>query len=130
MPNNLVIVESPAKSKTISGYLGEDYDVLATIGHIRDLPSRQGSIDPDNNFDMIFEIGERSREQVKKIITAFKTADALYLATDPDREGEAISWHVTELLNDEGLINEKPIYRIVFYEICLLYTSPSPRDRG
>ena len=117
MPNNLVIVESPAKSKTISGYLGEDYNVLATIGHIRDLPSRQGSIDPDNNFDMIFEIGERSREQVKKIITAFKTADALYLATDPDREGEAISWHVTELLNDEGLINEKPIYRIVFYEI-------------
>ena len=117
MPNNLVIVESPAKSKTISGYLGEDYDVLATIGHIRDLPGRQGSIDPDNNFNMIFEIGERSREQVKKIITAFKTADALYLATDPDREGEAIAWHVTELLNDEGLINEKPIYRIVFYEI-------------
>ena len=67
MPNNLVIVESPAKSKTISGYLGEDYNVLATIGHIRDLPSRQGSIDPDNDFNMIFEVGEGSRKQVKKI---------------------------------------------------------------
>ena len=112
MPNNLVIVESPAKSKTISGYLGEDYDVLATIGHIRDLQSRLGSIDPDNNFNMIFEISERSREQVKKIITAFKTADALYLATDPDREGEAIAWHLMELLQPTI-----PVKRLSFHEI-------------
>ena len=106
MPN-VVIVESPSKAKTINKYLGEDYKVLASIGHIRDLPSKNGSVNPDNDFDMVWETNSRSKKQIREIAAAMKGADHLYLATDPDREGEAISWHVQEVLNQKKLLSEQ-----------------------
>ncbi len=117
MSKNLVIVESPAKAKTISKYLGKDFEVMASYGHVRDLVPKEGAVDPDNDFAMKYQIIERSEKHVNAIVRALKKADALYLATDPDREGEAISWHLIELLKEKGALNGKPVHRVVFYEI-------------
>ncbi len=117
MSKNLVIVESPAKAKTISKYLGKDFDVMASYGHVRDLVPKEGAVDPDNDFAMKYQVIERNEKHVKAIIRALKQADALYLATDPDREGEAISWHLIELLRERDALNGKAVHRVVFHEI-------------
>lgn len=117
MSKNLVIVESPAKAKTIEKYLGKDFQVLASYGHVRDLVPKEGAVDPDNNFAMKYEVIDRNQKHVQNISKALKTADALYLATDPDREGEAISWHLYELLKEKKLLKDKPVHRVVFHEI-------------
>ena len=117
MSKNLVIVESPAKAKTISKYLGKDFDVLASYGHVRDLVPKVGAVDPDNDFSMKYQVIERNEKHVNSIIRALKKADALYLATDPDREGEAISWHLIELLKEKDALNSKAVHRVVFHEI-------------
>jgi DNA topoisomerase-1 len=117
MPQNLVIVESPAKAKTISKYLGKDFDVLASYGHVRDLIPKVGAVDTEQNFEMKYQIIERNEKHVNAIIRALKKADALYLATDPDREGEAISWHLVELLKEKNALGDKPVHRVVFHEI-------------
>ncbi len=114
---NLVIVESPAKAKTINKYLGDDYKVLASYGHIRDLPSKNGSVDPDQNFKMEWEIDSFSKKYLKEITDAAKDSSKIILATDPDREGEAIAWHVKEYLNEKKLLKDKEIERVVFNEI-------------
>ncbi len=117
MSKNLVIVESPAKAKTISKYLGKDFDVLASYGHVRDLIPKTGAVDPDDGFAMKYRIIERNEKHVNAIIKALKKAEALFLATDPDREGEAISWHLVELLKEKNVLNGKPVHRVVFHEI-------------
>lgn len=117
MPKNLVIVESPAKAKTIAKYLGKDFDVMASYGHVRDLVPKEGAVDTADGFAMKYQIIERNEKHVNAIIRALKKSDALYLATDPDREGEAISWHLTELLKERNALNDKPVHRVVFYEI-------------
>ena len=117
MSKNLVIVESPAKAKTIEKYLGKDFDVLASYGHVRDLVPKEGAVDPDHGFAMKYQVIERNEKHVKSIIRALKKADALYLATDPDREGEAISWHLVELLKEKKALNSKPVKRVIFHEI-------------
>ena len=117
MSKNLVIVESPAKAKTISKYLGKDFEVMASYGHVRDLVPKEGAVDPDNEFAMKYQVIERSEKHVNAIVRALKKADALYLATDPDREGEAISWHLIELLKEKNALNSKAVHRVVFYEI-------------
>jgi len=114
---NLVIVESPAKAKTINKYLGNDYIVLASYGHIRDLPSKNGSVDPENNFKMEWEVDSFSKKYLKEITDAAKDSSKIILATDPDREGEAIAWHVKEYLNEKKLLKDKHIERVVFNEI-------------
>ena len=114
---NLVIVESPAKCKTITKYLGKDYQVLASYGHVRDLLPKKGSVDPENDFKMTYELIEKNTKHVSEIVAAIKKSDALYLATDPDREGEAISWHLYELLKAKKLLKDKPVHRVVFHEI-------------
>ena len=117
MSKNLVIVESPAKASTISKYLGKDFDVLASYGHVRDLIPKEGAVDTDNDFAMKYQVIERNEKHVNAIIRALKKADALYLATDPDREGEAISWHLIELLKERGALDNKDVHRVVFHEI-------------
>ena len=117
MSSNLVIVESPAKAKKIGGFLGPDYEVLASFGHVRDLVNKDGSVLPDEDFAMKWELGERSDKHVRDIKKAVKKADALWLAPDPDREGEAIAWHVQELLEADGLLKGKEIHRVTFNEI-------------
>ena len=117
MPKYLVIVESPAKSKTIEKYLGSDYQVLASYGHVRDLPPRKGSVDPDKHFAMTYAPLEKNSRHIEMIAKAMKKSDVLLLATDPDREGEAISWHVYELLKERNLIKDKEVKRIFFNEI-------------
>ncbi len=117
MSKNLVIVESPAKAKTIEKYLGPDFQVRASYGHVRDLVPKEGAVDPDNGFAMKYDVIDKNSKHVDAITRALKKADALYLATDPDREGEAISWHLAELLRERGALNGKPVYRVVFYEI-------------
>ena len=117
MSKNLVIVESPAKAKTISKYLGKDFDVMASYGHVRDLVPKEGAVNTDDGFTMKYQIIERNEKHVNAIIRALKKADALYLATDPDREGEAISWHLVELLKEKNALNDKPVHRVVFHEI-------------
>jgi DNA topoisomerase-1 len=117
MSRNLVIVESPAKAKTIEKYLGKDFAVMASYGHVRDLVPKEGAVDPEHSFEMKYQIIERNEKHVKAIVRALKKADALYLATDPDREGEAISWHLIELLKEQNALNDKPVHRVVFYEI-------------
>ena len=114
---NLVIVESPAKAKTINKYLGESYIVLASYGHVRDLPSKNGSVDTDNNFNMTWEIDPGSKKPLKEIYDAAKDAKKIILATDPDREGEAIAWHVKNILDDKKLLKDKKVERVVFNEI-------------
>lgn len=117
MSNNLVIVESPAKAKTINKYLGADYSVVASFGHVRDLPAKNGSVDPTNDFAMQWEIGERSHKPLSDILARAKKADVVYLATDPDREGEAISWHVCEYLKEKHIAGKVKIRRVTFHEI-------------
>ena len=117
MSKNLVIVESPAKAKTISKYLGKDFDVLASYGHVRDLVPKEGAVDTDNGFTMKYQLIERNEKHVNAIIRALKKADALYLATDPDREGEAISWHLIELLKEKNVLDNKAVHRVIFHEI-------------
>jgi DNA topoisomerase-1 len=117
MSKNLVIVESPAKASTISKYLGKDFDVLASYGHVRDLIPKEGAVDTENGFAMKYQIIERNEKHVKAIIKALKNAEGLYLATDPDREGEAISWHLVELLKEKGILDNIEVHRVVFHEI-------------
>jgi DNA topoisomerase-1 len=117
MSKNLVIVESPAKASTISKYLGKDFDVLASYGHVRDLVPKEGAVDTEDGFAMKYQIIERNEKHVNAIIRKLKKADALYLATDPDREGEAISWHLVELLKEKGVLKDKAVHRVVFHEI-------------
>ncbi len=114
---NLVVVESPAKAKTIKKYLGKDFDVLASYGHVRDLVPKEGAVDPEHGFAMKYQVIERNDKHVKAITQKLKNADALYLATDPDREGEAISWHLYELLKNRKVLKDKPVHRVVFNEI-------------
>ncbi len=114
---NLVIVESPAKAKTINKYLGDNFTVLASYGHIRDLPSKNGSVDPDNQFKMIWEIDSFSKKYLKEITDVAKESEKIILATDPDREGEAIAWHVKEFLDEKKILKGKKIERVVFNEI-------------
>ena len=122
---NLVIVESPAKAKTIEGYLGESYNVIASYGHVRDLENKTGSVLPGRWSEIKWAISERGKTQLNQISTLAKESGRLILATDPDREGEAIAWHICELLKKEGILDSLEVCRA-----CLLYTSPSPRDRG
>jgi DNA topoisomerase-1 len=117
MPDNLVIVESPAKAKTIKKYLGKDFEVLASYGHVRDLVPKEGAVDPDKRFAMKYDVIERNEKHVEAISRALKKSKALYLATDPDREGEAIAWHLHELLKDRGELDGKTVHRVAFYEI-------------
>ncbi|MDT8370829.1 MAG: type I DNA topoisomerase [Gammaproteobacteria bacterium] len=117
MGKKLVIVESPAKAKTIKKYLGNDVEVLASYGHVRDLLPKEGAVDPANDFAMKYQIIDRSSKHVDAIAKAMKKADTLYLATDPDREGEAISWHLFELLKKRGVLKDKETHRVVFHEI-------------
>jgi DNA topoisomerase-1 len=114
---NVVVVESPAKAKTINKYLGKDFHVLASYGHIRDLPAKDGSVRPDDDFAMSWEMDSKSSKRLNDIAAALKDADKLILATDPDREGEAISWHVLEALNRKGALKDKEIERVVFNAI-------------
>lgn len=127
----LVIVESPAKAKTINKYLGKDYLVLASYGHVRDLLPKQGAVDPNNDFSMKYQLIEKNAKHLDAIAKAMKTADELLLATDPDREGEAISWHILEHLKEKKLIKDKPVHRVAFYEItkkAIIEAIEHPRD--
>ena len=117
MTKNLVIVESPAKAKTIKKYLGKDFEVMASYGHVRDLVPKEGAVDPTRQFAMRWELIEKNKKHVEAITRAVKKADALYLSTDPDREGEAISWHLQQLLTEAGALEGKAVHRSVFYEI-------------
>ena len=117
MSKNLVIVESPAKARTISKYLGDGFEVLASYGHVRDLIPKEGAVDTENQFKMKYAVIERNEKHVNAIIRALKKADALYLATDPDREGEAISWHLVELLKERNILGNKKVHRVIFHEI-------------
>ncbi|MEM6748554.1 MAG: type I DNA topoisomerase [Pseudomonadota bacterium] len=110
----VVIVESPSKAKTIGKYLGTDYEVLASYGHIRDLPSKDGSVDPENDFAMIWDMDTKSKARIKEITDAVKNADGVILATDPDREGEAISWHLYDVLEQKKVLKDKPVQRVAF----------------
>jgi DNA topoisomerase I len=117
MSHNLVIVESPAKAKTIKKYLGKDFEVLASYGHVRDLVPKEGAVDPEHNFEMRYALIERNERHVDAIERAMKKATTLYLATDPDREGEAISWHLHEILKERGVLKDKEVFRAKFFEI-------------
>jgi DNA topoisomerase I len=114
---NLVIVESPSKAKTINRYLGRDYEVIASFGHVRDLPAKDGSVDPEADFAMLWDVDTKSAKRLADIAKAAKNADRIILATDPDREGEAISWHVLEVLKEKRVLKDKPIERVVFNAI-------------
>ena len=117
MSKNLIIVESPAKAKTMSKYLGKDFTALASYGHVRDLLPKKGAVDTENGFAMKYVLIEKNQKHVDAIIKAMKKAGALYLATDPDREGEAISWHLYEILLEQGVLKDKPVHRVEFHEI-------------
>lgn len=114
---NLVVVESPAKAKTLNKYLGKDFVILASYGHVRDLVPKEGAVDTQHDFAMRYQIIEKNAKHVDAICTALKNVDNLYLATDPDREGEAISWHLYELLQQRGALKNKQVHRVAFYEI-------------
>src|SRR6266478_413850 len=114
---NVVVVESPAKAKTINKYLGRDYKVVASYGHIRDLPAKDGSVLPDSDFAMSWEVDGKSEKHIKEIAEALRGADRLFLATDPDREGEAISWHVREVLKARRALKDVDVKRVVFNEV-------------
>ena len=127
----IVVVESPAKAKTINRYLGDDFKVLASYGHVCDLPSKEGSVLPDNDFEMKWQISSGSEKHLKEIISALKGADKLILATDPDREGEAISWHVLEQLKTKNIADSLPVERVVFNEVtksAILQAMDNPRQ--
>ncbi len=127
----LVIVESPAKAKTINKYLGNDFEVLASFGHVRDLPAKDGSVLPDDDFSMIWHVDTAAKKRIADIVRATKNADELILATDPDREGEAISWHVLEILKEKKVLKDKPVKRVVFNAItksAVTKAMAEPRD--
>ncbi|MBN8647946.1 MAG: type I DNA topoisomerase [Caulobacterales bacterium] len=127
----VVIVESPAKAKTINKYLGKDYDVIASFGHVRDLPSKDGSVEPEKDFAMHFESDSRGKEKIKAIIDLVKKSNGVILATDPDREGEAISWHIVEILRDKKLLGKIPVSRVTFNAItktAVLEAMANPRE--
>ena len=129
--SKLLIVESPSKAKTLKKYLGKDFEVLASYGHVRDLIPKTGAVDTEQNFAMKYEIIERNAKHVDAIAKAVKAADAIYLATDPDREGEAISWHIAEILKTKKLIKDKILKRVVFHEItktAVQHAIDNPRD--
>ncbi|MCB1490966.1 MAG: type I DNA topoisomerase [Rhodobiaceae bacterium] len=131
LASNVVVVESPAKAKTINKYLGPDYKVLASYGHVRDLPSKDGSVDPEHDFDMQWDIDSKSQKRIRDIADAVKDADTLILATDPDREGEAISWHVLEILKKRRALKDKAVRRVVFNAItkqAVTEAMANPRD--
>ena len=131
MSDSLVIVESPAKAKTLNRYLGPGYKVMASYGHVRDLQPKSGAVDPDNGFSMRYEVIEKNAKSVDAIAKAMRTADVLYLATDPDREGEAISWHLHEILKERGVLDGKPVKRVVFHEVtksAILEAMAHPRE--
>ncbi len=117
MTNRLVVVESPAKAKTIKKYLGKGYQVLASYGHVRDLLPKEGAVDPDNDFAMKYVVIEKNAAHVKTIADTLKKVDELLVATDPDREGEAIAFHICEIMREKGLLKDKPVRRVVFHEI-------------
>lgn len=117
MAKHLLIVESPAKAKTINKYLGKDFQVLASYGHVRDLVPKEGAVDPEAGFAMRYDLIDKNEKHVDAIAKAAKTSDDILLATDPDREGEAISWHIAEILRERGLLKDKPLHRVVFTEI-------------
>jgi DNA topoisomerase-1 len=117
MASNLLIVESPSKAKTLKKYLGKDFEILASYGHVRDLVPKTGAVDPDDNFRMKYELIERNAKHVEAIAKAVKDADTILLATDPDREGEAIAWHLSEILKSRKALKDKKLKRVVFYEI-------------
>ncbi len=117
MAQFVVVVESPAKAKTIEKYLGKQYRVMASYGHVRDLVPKEGAVDPDHDFAMKYQVIERNQKHVDAIAKAVKSSDGVYLAPDPDREGEAIAWHILELLEERGAIGDKPVSRVVFHEI-------------
>lgn len=128
---NVVIVESPSKAKTINKYLGKDYKVLASFGHVRDLPAKDGSVIPENDFEMLWSVDRDSNKRLTEIAKAVKDADRLYLATDPDREGEAISWHVLEVLEKKKALKNVDVKRVVFNEItksAILKAMAEPRE--
>ena len=128
---NVVIVESPAKAKTITKYLGKGYEVYASYGHVRDLPAKDGSVDPDHDFAMLWDVDTKSAKRLADIAKAVKDADRIILATDPDREGEAISWHVLEVLKAKKVLGAKPVQRVVFNAItkaAILEAMQNPRE--
>src|SRR5487761_1449893 len=117
MADNLVVVESPAKAKTIKKYLGKDFEVLASYGHVRDLVPKEGAVDTARGFAMKYQVLEKNQRHVDSIARGLAKSKALYLATDPDREGEAIAWHLKEILDSRGELDGKTVHRVVFYEI-------------
>ncbi len=117
MAQYVVVVESPAKAKTIEKYLGKQYKVMASYGHVRDLIPKEGAVDPEHDFAMKYQTIERNQKHMDAIAKAVKNSDAIFLAPDPDREGEAIAWHVLELLDERGVLGDKTVSRVVFYEI-------------
>jgi DNA topoisomerase-1 len=129
--SKLLIVESPSKAKTLKKYLGKDFEVLASYGHVRDLIPKSGAVDPDHDFAMKYEVIDRNSRHVDAIAKAVKASDAIYLATDPDREGEAISWHIAEILKSKKLLKDKLLKRVVFHEItksAVQHAIEEPRD--
>src|SRR5476649_1138227 len=131
MSENLVIVESPAKARTIKKYLGKDFEVLASYGHVRDLVPKEGAVDPDDGFAMNYQLVERNERHVEAIAKALRKAKSLHLATDPDREGEAIAWHLYEILKLRGELKHKAVHRVVFHEItrnAVREAVATPRD--
>ncbi|SME91794.1 type I DNA topoisomerase [Pseudogulbenkiania subflava] len=131
MPSSLLIVESPSKAKTLKKYLGQDFEVLASYGHVRDLVPKSGAVDPDKNFAMKYQLIPRNAKHVDAITQAVAAAEHVYLATDPDREGEAISWHLVQILNNKKLLKGKTAQRVVFHEItknAVLDAIANPRD--
>src|SRR5512146_1614733 len=131
MADNLVVVESPAKAKTIKKYLGKDFEVLASYGHVRDLVPKEGAVDPDRGYAMRYQVLEKNERHVESIARGLAKSKALYLATDPDREGEAIAWHLQESLKSRGELDGKAVHRVVFYEItrnAIREAVAQPRD--
>ena len=128
---NVVVVESPAKAKTINKYLGSNYKVLASYGHVRDLPPKDGSVKPDDDFSMLWEVDGRASKRLADIADAAKGVDLIILATDPDREGEAISWHVLEVLQKKKALKDIKVQRVVFNAItksAVTEAMKNPRD--
>ena len=127
----VVVVESPAKAKTLGGYLGNEYKVIASYGHIRDLPSKDGSVDVNDHFNTVWQLNDRGKKQVKEISESLKDTENLFLATDPDREGEAISWHILQVLNDKNKLSNINVKRVVFHEItksAIKHAFEQPKD--
>src|SRR4030065_2952847 len=131
MTQTLLIVESPSKAKTLKKYLGEGFEVVASYGHVRDLVPKTGAVDPENGFAMKYQLVERNAKHVDTLTKAVKAADNILIATDPDREGEAIAWHIAEILKEKKLLKKKECKRVVFYEItktAVLAAIDQPRE--